>query len=373
MNDARFGHFVRFVILVLLSGLVETASAQQFNIDPIFSDSLACEPVVLSDSVYKPENDAKSIMVARGTVIDSCGCTNKRSEIVFLLGGHHYAVSKNELRWSTVNPPTMANTLSKNIQWRHSQFGRWYATLIPCWLILGLIVAAIAIGILTSAYARRYGVAWKAGMVAVPLCFLGVVAIEVAGAALHGGDALWWLDRERYGLWSVLLRLIPVVLVLIVQAASLYFYEKLLFSDEGGSVSVKPTLIGIVAFIPVAVVYFIVVNGLLGMHSSTATNIGLCLSGAVLFGGIGLSLWRNIIQTDWLIGSVLTLFVVVYVASAVFIVAAVVIIIISLLIPLLMTLGALLFLAALVGSKSYYRDQYGNRYERDGLGNMRRL
>lgn len=370
---SNFGQTVLSTVLLLFL-TVSTVAGQQYIVDPLFEDSVRCQEVTFKDTVWQDRDFHQYVMVPRGMLIDSCGRSASPGSIIFKYQGRHYRITKHELLWSKVNPPEMQNTLSKSTQLRHSALGHFFATMTPCYIVIALLLLSFVFSIIGTRF--DVFVLRQVSLAATPLCLLLVAVIELLAYYCLGSDAFWWCDYDRHGFFGSLLRLIPFALVVAAQVLSIYWYENVLFFDspygQDQKIHLKPAVYSILGFIPVAIVYFLIVNALLGWRGNVANTIGILLSLGTLVTGIVITFKRNIQEMGVSQGVLISLFSLVYILGCIVAISALVAVLIKLIIQVLVVLLAFTILGGL-GGKKIYKDSWGNKYEKDAFGNYRKI
>lgn len=343
-----------------------TAALSQYIISPNTKDSVFCTRVVKDKkeaSGWKPKGNGSGFYLARGELIDSVPQSYDKLNFVFMSHGKYYRISRSYLVWSQTNSPTTSHALTKHELNHNSKVSAFFASMGPCWGIIGLLFVAFAVSIT----GMRFGVSpvREAGLVVVPLCLLAVALTEIYWYRLMGNGAFWWCDYDRYGFFGTLLRVIPFLAVVAVQLFSIKWFEQLLCWDscEEAEIHVKPAVIGIIVSFPTLLVYFLVTQ--LGFHwkGDTAEQVGILIFLLIILIGIIRTFALNIKDFGALKGSMVSVFVLVYAVSCIVAVTALIIIIVRI---ILVVLAALFVIGALAGAggSTLYRDKYGNLYRR---------
>lgn len=245
-------------------------------------------------SGWKPKANANGIYLAKGELIDSVPQSYDKHYFVFMSHGKYYRLSRDYLIWSQTNNPVVTHILSNRERQYSNATSAFFASMGPCWTIVGLLVMVFAISIT----GMRLGVrsVREAGLVVVPLCLLAVAVIEIYWYRLMGAGAFWWCDYNRYGFLGTLLRVIPFLVVVAVQLFSIKMYELLLCCDGSidGEIHVKPAVIGILVSFPTLIVYFLVTQ--LGFHwkGETAEMVGVFIFLLIILVGIVRTFMLNI-------------------------------------------------------------------------------
>ena len=338
----------------------------QYVVSPTIKDSVFCTRVVRDKkeaSGWKPKANANGIYLAKGELIDSVPQSYDKHYFVFMSHGKYYRLSRDYLIWSQTNNPVVTHTLSNRERQYSNATSVFFASMGPCWTIVGLLVMVFAISITGMRLDVRS--VREAGLVVVPLCLLAVAVIEIYWYRLMGAGAFWWCDYNRYGFLGTLLRVIPFLVVVAVQLFSIKMYELLLCCDGSidGEIHVKPAVIGILVSFPTLIVYFLVTQ--LGFHwkGETAEMVGVFIFLLIILVGIVRTFMLNIKDLGALRGSLISVFILVYAVSCIVAVTAFIFVIVRILLVMLAALFALAVLGG-TGGHTLYRDKYGNLYRR---------
>lgn len=352
------------------------ANVRQFIVEPLFADSVKCYPVTFKDTCWVEKKKTRALNLAKGELIDSCGRYSSETYVVFAHDGKHYRIQQSSLLWSETNPEHVTNSLHNAVVRYHTDWGRFLTTLWPCWLVIGFIVLAILICYISVWFDIKP--LRQAGIIVVPLLLLAVAGIEVMAYQLFGGDAFWWCDVDRYGFWRSALRILPFILVVFAQIASIWWYEAILFYDEPGrskEIHLKPAVIGFLVSIPAVIVFYLVAQmGFKWKGSGCELTAGLLFLGIILV-GVGITLKQNIGELGFWKGIAITLFALVYILGTIVAVGALVVAILQLIFQILCVLFGLAILcgAGAGAGKTIYQDRSGNLYEKDSFGNLIKL
>jgi hypothetical protein len=354
------------------------AGAPQYIIDPLLYDSVTCYRAVLKDTAWIVKDYSRKKVFPRGLMIDSCGKPNStKYSVIFVNNGKHYQIRKADLLWSQTNTDSLQTGLSTKIARQNSTLGVFFATLWPCWLVIGLVslplLFTIILPLLLSRFERMRQVQLTlldAMVIIMPLCLLGVAAIEVGDYLLFGGQAFWWCDKDRYGFLGSVLRILPFLIVVMVQVFSIWWYEGLLFRGEqsGKKIHMKPAVISFCISIPALIACLLLTEEVLDWKETTAEWTSVVLFFGIILTGAIITLVRNIHEVGALKGSLITAFVLVYIIGCMVAIGGLVVAVLKVLIPLLCGLFGLSILAGgLLGGgrgETLYRDSYGNLYRR---------
>lgn len=134
-------HRLAFFFIALLSCL--SISAQKFELDPLWGDSVECMVASKPDSLWKISEPIQTVKFPRGMEIESCGKANGYY-VAFKKDGASYMTYMGNLKFSADNPDGTVNPLSEDTVKKHSALGHFYATYTPAVLVLilmGMILA----------------------------------------------------------------------------------------------------------------------------------------------------------------------------------------------------------------------------------------
>lgn len=257
----------------------------------------------------------------------------------------------------------MINPLDKENVRRHSVIAHLYTTYVPVMALLVLLFATIVLNILQEKIKSLRRLA----LIVMPICMALVALIEIAGYWLIGSDFFWWADRDRYGFWGSLVRLIPMLIALAYQILSFKFFENVLFGCEDDiemtRLSFIPAVVGLLACFPVVIVYFFVVQLWLGWSGLLCDIIGGTLFLLTLLGGMFIAYRRNTELLDRKSALAATLFTVVYVIGVLIAIWGVILLIFKLLFEVI---AFALFCCGLapLAKKKYYRGSDGHLYSK---------
>lgn len=188
---------------LLLALMPERATAQRFEIDPLFTDSVKVVRVVRAESGWTEYQPYSFATLPDGYTFDLVEMDEGR--LVFDMDGVHYRVMPGSVLFSSDNAPDVANPLPKKIVRRHSPLAHLFASSAPYLAIVLLVVAGTLLGLLGQRSRALRSVALKA----LPLCLAAASLLEVAAFIVLGSDMAWWCDDELWGFWGALRRAIP--------------------------------------------------------------------------------------------------------------------------------------------------------------------
>lgn len=305
-------HLNLLLLLAALLGLTPlSASAQRFEIDPLFSDSVKVVRVVRADSGWTEYQPYSAVMLPDGYAFDLVEMDGGR--LVFDMDGAYFRVQPGSVVFSRDNAPDAVNPLSKKNIRHHSALAHLFASAAPYLLIVLLVVVGTLLGLLGQRSSALRTLALKA----MPLCLAAASLLEVAAFLVLGSDMAWWCDDDLWGFWGALWRAIPFAVVVLMQYYSIRLYSKLLFdghtSGEGEEprISLRPVAWAIGLLLPLIFVIMLLFNaiGFIGtVPDIIATVIPLGISALLIRSGYG----RNLETFGRKNGLLITLFSIVY-------------------------------------------------------------
>ena len=276
---------------LLLALMPERATAQRFEIDPLFTDSVKVVRVVRAESGWTEYQPYSFATLPDGYTFDLVEMDEGR--LVFDMDGVHYRVMPGSVLFSSDNAPDVANPLPKKIVRRHSPLAHLFASSAPYLAIVLLVVAGTLLGL------------------------LGQRSRALRSVALKASDMAWWCDDELWGFWGALWRAIPFVVVVLMQYYSIRLYARLLFdgrrTEEGDEprISLRPVAWAIGLLLPVLVVVMLLFQ-LAGFTGFVADLLSLLIPVAVSALLIGRGARKNIATFGRSNGILITLFSIVY-------------------------------------------------------------
>lgn len=228
------------------------------------------------------------------------------------IDGKEYAVSTFQLCFidnEEVEDPY--NTLQ--IRW-HTPEGRYFSTLTPYLYIVYLVGGALLLGLLAVSFRP---LRFVAGLL-VPLMIAAACYLEVSAWLALNSDMFWWCDKERFGFWGSVLRVIPFSFVLLGQLASYFVYKKLMISkdnDKTANTSIMPIGISILVAVPVIVIA-VFVCALCHVGKPTQNIVGTVILAVIVGVGSLTSIVLNIKALGVIRGLWFTVFGAIYIVGA---------------------------------------------------------
>lgn len=362
----------RLIILLLLVLASININAQRYAVDPLFSDSAEMYVAVKAGTAWKRSNDIRPVMIAKGTLVDSCGNSDSQASLIVSYKGKAYCMHKDNLKFSEENAAEVATPFSAKHAKRHSSFGYFFASTTPIYIVCILF----AVSFVLCWIARKTEALRIVALIVITFSILAVTTLELAGYYFLGGDVFWFCDYDRYGFFGSLWRVIPFILVVAYQIMSIFQFESCLFPDDpafnGKEMSVKPAFISIAACIPVTIGFLIINQLVLKLDSKVNDIITIAIFLITLLSGVLYTLKLNIQRLGIGLGILLTLFTLFYIIGCLVALGGLIVVLVQLIIQVLMVVGAIIMFL-LLGKDRYYRGSDGHIYVESGLGGPRRV
>ena len=362
-------HRLALFFIALLSCL--SISAQKFELDPLWGDSIECMVASKTDSLWKISEPIQSVKFPKGMEIESCGKANGYY-VAFKKDGASYMAYMGDLKFSADNSEGTVNPLSEDTVKKHSALGHFYATYTPAVLVLILMGMILA----TFFVARKSSPAVPLALKVIPVCMLLISIIEVVGYKVLGGDMFWWCDNDRYGFFGSLFRVIPFGAVVALQFYTFKMFETLIFSDvpaeKKGKLSLKPAMVSLAACLPVLIAYAMIVQLWLGWQGMISDAIMFILFLGTLVSGIAISVKKNAEALGAGKGLIVTIFSVIYLVGLLIAAWGVIIVLLKIILQVLMVIAGILALSALA-QRTYYKGSDGHVYAESGFENLHRV
>lgn len=362
-------HRLAFFFIALLSCL--SISAQKFELDPLWGDSIECMVASKPDSLWKISEPIQSVKFPKGMEIESCGKANGYY-VAFKKDGASYMTYMGDLKFSADNPEGTVNPLSEDTVKKHSALGHFYATYTPAVLVLILMGMILA----TFFVARKSSPAVPLALKVIPVCMLLISIIEVIGYKVLGGDMFWWCDNDRYGFFGSLFRVIPFGAVVALQFYTFKMFETLIFADvpaeEKGKLSLKPAMVSLAACLPVLIAYAMIVQLWLGWQGMVSDAIMFILFVGTLVSGIAISVKKNAEALGAGKGLIVTIFSVIYLVGLLIAAWGVIIVLLKIILQVLMVIAGIIALSVLA-QRTYYKGSDGHIYAESGFENLHRV
>lgn len=358
-------NFFRTLAVVLsLAGFVP-AGAQIYVLDDNFVDSTKVYTIK-----YNPEKDTEMageevMKLPMGeTVTVTRKLKGSNTYACISIDGKEYTVHSSYLLFSDDNPEgtedTFGNTRERT---NHTAMGRFFATMIPYWLIALLFLAAMAytfIG-MKSRRARRVAI------VVVPAAILLASVIEICAVWVMGDSAFWWCFGDSF--WGTLLRLLPFLAIVAFQLYSIVLYKQLLTEDDPDrELSLKPMAISLGICLPATVIAAVVLA--LAKVPDVMFDV---LTSAVFLVSLGVGLWmsakRNMAALGRTAGIAFTAFAAVYIIGSIIAIYGLLVVIFQLILQVLMVLAAIAGVCFVMGQNSGGGSSQPSRMYYDKAGN----
>lgn len=329
-------------------GVAFTTFAQIYLLDDNFADSAQVYQVELcSDGKTETLGDPAFKLPMGQTVTVKRLLEGQTAYGLVEIDGQKYAMSSGELLFSDENPEGVEDTFGNTRERvNHSLMGKFFATMLPYWIIAILFVVSMAFVWLGFKVATLRRVA----LIVVPGCILAASLLEVWAYSVLGMSAFWWCNPDKYGFFGALFRVIPFIVFVAFQLFSIKLYMRLITNESDNDLSIKPMLISIGVCIPVSLVVLFVCAGCFDMKSPW-TEIVFVASFLISLGiGIFISFRRNIKELGKAGGLAFSLFGIAWSIGAVVAVAGLIMVIFKLIIQILLVVGAILGVAFAMGN-----------------------
>ncbi|CCY66324.1 unknown [Prevotella sp. CAG:1124] len=184
------------------------------------------------------------------------------------------------------------------------------STTLPFWLVFIIVAAAFA----TTFLYMKSETKSRTLLFASAGCMLAATVLEIAIYAVLGGNSMWWCTSDEYGFWSKLVRLIPFALFIAMQILQVFFFKGAVEEHIGKELAIKSTFICLILTFPVALVLSIIL-GVAGVSNETLNVVVSIVFFALVLGGIGWALMRNVRTAGWRQGAAFTAFSVICVVA----------------------------------------------------------
>lgn len=272
-----------YLLLIAMSLLQVTASAQKFQIDHLFRDSVSVRQMTLTETEWVEADGSPRIMLPNGYEFESIDIDPDESRIIFAVDGKFYRIPFGNVRFSKDNLKDVSNPLPPKTVRSHSALAHFFATLTP-YIIIVLLIAG---GMATGVAGLRIRSLKRIAMIVLPSCLAAASLIEVLAYFMIGDDMVWWCDDDLQGFWGALVGAIPFTAVILMQFYSMKLYSTLIFGDQSGldvdqrkKISLKPVAWGIGLLLPVTFVLMLIM-GLAGIEGTFPDIIALLVAVAI--------------------------------------------------------------------------------------------
>lgn len=300
----------RILLVALASLFVNTVSAGTYVVDTQKRDSLqAYELRVINgkEAVAVP-----LFCIANGdTLTVSHQIDGFPDYAAVRINGKYYAVPANQLCFVDEGGEDPWNTWEE--KWRTPR-GRYYSTLTPYLMVVALVVGALLLGLLGLICRPVRHIA----RLLVPIMIAVACYLEINAWLALQSDMFWWCDKDIYGFWGSVLRVLPFSLVLGGQLASYPIYKMLIFDrdkEETGATSILPMSVSFVVAIPVIFIVLLVC-AIFHMGKPMQSYVGLGLLTVIVGLGSLTSIVINVKALGLLRGLWFTVFGAIYTIGA---------------------------------------------------------
>ena len=319
-------------ILLLTLSLIATAAMMQatvfYETKPLMTDEVKAYPFQPKDSAKQeylkidveaaidiPEGKIvvlKDTLVGYGKVNDSwfssfiASMDSKSKDLAIIeYEGQDYAVEPHDLLFDDDKNAEGEKDYLEPYQPTKGQ-RRWYSK-APFIAIFVLLLAAFVMAWLATYSGKYLGTIFL--IVNAAATVLATI-IEMIGILRMGSDLFWWLDTDRYGYLTCILRMIPLLAAAAVQFGSIGLFFKAItkaFSDGTTELSLKP-IIKILIYTVVAFFGLFILNGLT-FQSRWVVPILIIL---LCVAGFGYFMWRQMSEYQKVLGTTVGLIFTIY-------------------------------------------------------------
>lgn len=338
------------LLLIALSVGFTSANAQRYVVDLLFAnDSINAYTIEFSQQWDSEQEGVKAFSIPNGTELNITRVLKGNESIgVIERNGKEYAVQGACLILSDNNPEGTTDLFPDlRKEGKYTATEHFFTTMTPYWIIALLFIVAIAFAFLGRKSSFRF-----IALIGMPMCILLASLLEIWAYASIGSSVFWWCDYDKYGFWGSALRAIPFVIFCVFQIFSIKLYERILFGkDSENEISIKPMAISLGACIPITLVA--VFAGAVWWRNANEIVAGIVF---LLSLGLGtfLTLRKNIRTLGKVSGTLLTIFIGIYIVGVIIAVVGLIVLLLRLILQMIMILagiGAVVFLAgSAVGS-----------------------
>ncbi|HJE38881.1 MAG: hypothetical protein C7K11_06490 [Candidatus Amulumruptor caecigallinarius] len=334
----------RLIVFTILLVNALCASAQKYVVDVLFSDSIQAYTIEPAKSGGEVPGTA-AFKIANGEELTLTRVLEGNpGRGVIVRDDKEYCIDGDLLVLSEDNPAGTVGLFPDLRQdGKHTAIEHFFTTITPYIIISILFVAAILL-----LFLGRIELLRRPALLLVPLCILLASALEIWAYATLGGDVFWWCDYDTYGFWGSALRAIPFVIFVVAQVFSIKLYERLLFGEHSDKeISIKPMAISMGACIPLTLIA--VFAGAVWWRS--ANEVVAAIVFLASFGiGTFISWKRNVSTAGKVNGSLLTLFIAVYIIGVIIAAVGLITILLRLILQILLILAGIAAILFVGGS-----------------------
>ncbi len=351
-----------FTLLLALFVGMTSLSAQIFEVWKWGSEDVLAFPTQKNSNGEWVQDATNAVRFDKGFEFQA---VDKQGDYyIFAHEGKFYAIYENNLKFSSKNPDEVENPLSEKQQKRFSPFAWFYSSMAA----VIVMVATMAFAALISLLYFKAGFPRSLVLKVIPGAILLNSLILIYGQLKFGGDIFWWCDYDRFGFFGSLLRVIPFILALAVQVASIKVYERILFDGlperEDGTplkLSIKPAALSLGLCLPVTIGVALLLGGI-GIRGAFMDLITTITFFATLGWGMIKTHRKNVKLFGQFNGLMMTLFSSVYIIGVIIAGIALITLIFRIIFQILAVL-ATIFVLAMVAPKRRFRGSDGRIYE----------
>lgn len=242
---------------------------------------------------------------------------------------------------------------------------------IPYWLLFIACIASIGYGFLVMKKSSdNDGKITEKQMLTVSGLVLCVALAVIGIYSCAGGNALWWITNKELGFWGKFIRLIPLLIFLILQAAVPFAYNFFMECYFGvKNLTVKTQFISLAVIIPAAIIIVYVIGGFF-MKQAMQTIVFYIITGVGIGGAALFSVYKNSSEVGFKQGLIYTITSFVLCAATLNCLLYFIVALIHLILEILPVIATIIGIAIIFG-KSYgnavqRKDNDGNYIASDG-------
>lgn len=349
---------IKTMIIVILTFLAISASAQTYVVDTADGDSLDVNELLTIKGKEAVGRDV--LRMANGdTLIVLRPIENFSGHGVVNIDGKEYAVAASELRYVGGGEDLFPDLERR----RFTPQGQYYSGLTPYMYVVAMVIGSLVLCLLGIRFRFIRAVA----LIIVPLLIAGSCYLEISAWLALKTDMFWWCDKARYGFWGSVLRVLPFAGVLVCQIVSYPLYKRLMDIADGNShadTTIIPMAISFPAVFPVVFIVLLVC-ALFHMSKSMQSSIGLGISICITGIGFLTSAYFNIKAIGWIRGIIFTIFGAVYIVAAMVCLVGLGIAMWELFLQMVITMLPYVFLFVVLTHKPAANDSKSKAEERD--------
>lgn len=185
---------------------------------------------------------AEVAKIAIGDTITVTRClTGNSSLAAFKLHDQEFCISSGNLIFCHTNKEGVKDIFGEERDMSmHTETAHFFGTMLPYWLIC----ICFAMSFLLTLLGYKIPSLRKIVLIMIPIFILGGSVIEIWAIITIESEAFWWCDKDVYGFWGSLIRLVPFVAIVLFQFWSFFLYKAMIECDHPhAELSIKPIVI----------------------------------------------------------------------------------------------------------------------------------